>query len=122
MKRGLADNLAICAVGLCFFWFGNIVYTICKYNFGIETDFTKSMYFICNAMSYVLINYGLLKIAHDSKLLKTLFTMFLFLSIANLLDELTFMATQYDIREYWYSGAIVGFFTAKMIHQLSERN
>ena len=119
MKRSLTDNLTICAIGLFCFWLGNLAYTICKYQVDIDA---ASCYFICNAFSYVFLSYGLLKIASTNKIIKSIFAMFLFLSIANLFDELLFMATKFDIREYWYSAAIVGFFTTKIIHLIRERN
>lgn len=40
--------------------------------------------------------------------------MFFFLAIANLGDEISFRALDFDHKELWYAAAIVGYFVTKI--------
>lgn len=111
MKRSLEHNLLLCLSGLLIFWCSQIAYTIVKVGYVYECSM---IYFLGQAISYVLITMGLMFICKNNKVLKNAFSFFFLLAIANLGDEITFDATKFDFKEFWYAAAISGFVLVKM--------
>lgn len=111
MKRSLEHNLLLCLSGLLIFWCSQIAYTIVKVGYGYEC---AMIYFLGQAISYVLVSMGIMFICKGNKLFGNVFFFFFLLSIANLGNEITFDALKFDIKEFWYASAIGGFVLVKM--------
>lgn len=114
MKRSLEHNLLTCLSGFVVFWCSQIAYTIVKFGYGYDC---ATIYFLGQAISYLLLAMGLMFIAKDNSVLHKAMMFFFLLSIANLGNEITFEATELDLKEFWYAATLVGYFSVKMYNK-----